>query len=79
MSPEAGYDHPTNLHDGWHVGNPAQLGFDPNLLGIAAAQTVEFLEDIEAALDCVADIAAHAESEGASTISINRLASFIKV
>jgi predicted amidohydrolase len=35
---------------------------------IAAAQTVEFREDIDAALDCVTDIAAHAESEGASLL-----------
>jgi predicted amidohydrolase len=35
---------------------------------IAAAQTVEFREDIEAALICVADIAARAESEGASLL-----------
>jgi predicted amidohydrolase len=35
---------------------------------IAAAQTVEFREDIEAALNCVADIAARAESEGASLL-----------
>jgi predicted amidohydrolase len=35
---------------------------------IAAAQTVEFREDIEAALNCVADIAASAESEGASLL-----------
>jgi predicted amidohydrolase len=35
---------------------------------IAAAQTVEFREDIEAALNCVADVAARAESEGASLL-----------
>jgi predicted amidohydrolase len=35
---------------------------------IAAAQTVEFREDVEAALNCVADIAARAESEGASLL-----------
>jgi predicted amidohydrolase len=35
---------------------------------IAAAQTVEFREDIEAALNCVADVAAHAETEGASLL-----------
>jgi predicted amidohydrolase len=35
---------------------------------IAAAQTVEFREDIEAALNCVADFAARAESEGASLL-----------
>jgi predicted amidohydrolase len=35
---------------------------------IAAAQTVEFKEDIEAALDCVTDIAARAESEDASLL-----------
>jgi hypothetical protein len=35
---------------------------------IAAAQTAEFREDIEAALNCVADIAARAESEGASLL-----------
>jgi predicted amidohydrolase len=35
---------------------------------IAAAQTFEFLEDIEAALSCVADVAARAESEGASLL-----------
>jgi predicted amidohydrolase len=35
---------------------------------IAAAQTVEFEEDIESALNCVADIAARAESDGASLL-----------
>jgi hypothetical protein len=35
---------------------------------IAAAQTVEFKEDIEAALNCVTDIAARAESEDASLL-----------
>src|SRR6266849_5728286 len=35
---------------------------------IAAAQTVEFREDIDAALSCVADVAAHAEAEGASLL-----------
>jgi predicted amidohydrolase len=35
---------------------------------IAAAQTVEFREDIEAALNCVAVVAARAESEGASLL-----------
>ena len=35
---------------------------------IAAAQTVEFREDIEAALNYVADIAACAEAEGASLL-----------
>src|SRR6266478_6133778 len=35
---------------------------------IAAAQTVEFREDIEAAVNCVADVAARAESEGASLL-----------
>jgi len=35
---------------------------------IAAAQTVEFREDIEAALSCVADVAARAETEGASLL-----------
>jgi predicted amidohydrolase len=35
---------------------------------IAAAQTVEFREDIEAALNCVADIAARAESKGVSLL-----------
>jgi predicted amidohydrolase len=35
---------------------------------IAATQTVEFREDIEAALSCVADSAARAESEGASLL-----------
>jgi predicted amidohydrolase len=35
---------------------------------IAAAQTVEFREDIEAALSCVADVAARAEAEGASLL-----------
>jgi len=35
---------------------------------IAAAQTVEFREDIEAALNHVADVAACAESEGASLL-----------
>jgi len=32
---------------------------------IAAAQTVEFREDIDAALNCVEDVAARAEIEGA--------------
>ncbi len=35
---------------------------------IAAAQTVEFREDTEAALNCVADVAARAETEGASLL-----------
>ena len=35
---------------------------------IAAAQTVEFREDIEAALNCVAEIAARAEAEGAALL-----------
>ena len=35
---------------------------------IAAAQTVEFREDIEAALNCAADVAARAEFEGASLL-----------
>jgi len=35
---------------------------------IAAAQTVEFREDIEAALNYVADVAARAESQGASLL-----------
>jgi len=35
---------------------------------IAAAQTVEFRENIEEALNCVADVAARAESEGASLL-----------
>jgi predicted amidohydrolase len=35
---------------------------------IAAAQTVEFREDIDAALNCVADVAARAEIEGASLL-----------
>jgi predicted amidohydrolase len=35
---------------------------------IAAAQTVEFREDIAAALSCVADVAARAEAEGASLL-----------
>jgi predicted amidohydrolase len=35
---------------------------------IAAAQTVEFREDIEAALKCVADVAARAEAEGVSLL-----------
>jgi predicted amidohydrolase len=35
---------------------------------IAAAQTVEFREDIEAALGCLADIAARAEAEGAALL-----------
>jgi predicted amidohydrolase len=35
---------------------------------IAAAQTVEFREDIEGALACVADVAAHAEAKGASLL-----------
>ncbi len=35
---------------------------------IAAAQTVEFQEDIEAALNCVADVAARAETEGTSLL-----------
>jgi predicted amidohydrolase len=35
---------------------------------IAAAQTVEFREDIETALNCVADVAVRAETEGASLL-----------
>ena len=35
---------------------------------IAAAQTVEFREDIEAALTCVADLAARAEAAGAALL-----------
>lgn len=35
---------------------------------IAAAQTVEFREDIDAALNCVADVAARAEAEGAALL-----------
>jgi predicted amidohydrolase len=35
---------------------------------IAAAQTVEFREDIEAALNCVADVSARAKAEGASLL-----------
>jgi predicted amidohydrolase len=35
---------------------------------IAAAQTVEFREDIEAALNCVADVASRARAEGASLL-----------
>jgi predicted amidohydrolase len=35
---------------------------------IAAAQTAEFREDIEAALNCVAEVAARAETEGASLL-----------
>jgi len=35
---------------------------------IAAAQTVEFREDVEAALNCVADVAARAKTEGASLL-----------
>jgi predicted amidohydrolase len=35
---------------------------------IAAAQTIEFREDIDAALNCVADVAARAETEGASML-----------
>jgi hypothetical protein len=35
---------------------------------IAAARTVEFREDIEAALDCAAEVAARAETEGASLL-----------
>ena len=35
---------------------------------IAAAQTHEFREDIEAALNCAADVAARAKAEGASLL-----------
>jgi predicted amidohydrolase len=35
---------------------------------IAAAQTIEFRENIEAALNCVTDVAARAETEGASLL-----------
>ena len=35
---------------------------------IAAAQTVEFREDIEAALKCVSDVAKCAEAEGAALL-----------
>jgi hypothetical protein len=47
---------------------------------IAAAQTVEFREDIEAALHCLADVAGRAESEDASLIQeILRRASLSKL
>ena len=39
---------------------------------IAVAQTVEFQEDIEGALTCVAEVAAHAEAEGASLLCFSR-------
>ncbi|UGX87049.1 carbon-nitrogen hydrolase family protein [Phyllobacterium meliloti] len=32
---------------------------------VAAAQTIEYLEDIESALTCIADVSRHAETEGA--------------
>src|ERR1700736_4257174 len=32
MNPETQYDRPTNLQDGWSVGDPAQFGLDPILL-----------------------------------------------
>jgi predicted amidohydrolase len=35
---------------------------------VAAAQTVEFREDIEAALSCVADVALHAGTQGAALL-----------
>ena len=35
---------------------------------IAAAQTLEFREDIDAALSCVAEVAARAQAEGASLL-----------
>jgi predicted amidohydrolase len=35
---------------------------------IAAAQTVEFREDIESALHCTAEFAARAEAEGATLL-----------
>jgi hypothetical protein len=35
---------------------------------IAAAQTIEFREDVKAALNCVADVAARAKTEGASLL-----------
>src|ERR1700730_6648869 len=35
---------------------------------IAAAQTVELREDVDAALNCVAELAARAETEGASLL-----------
>jgi predicted amidohydrolase len=35
---------------------------------IAAAQTAEFREDIGAALNCVAEVAARAETQGASLL-----------
>jgi predicted amidohydrolase len=37
-------------------------------LKVASAQTVEFREDIEAALSCVADVATRAEAEGAALL-----------
>lgn len=39
-----------------------------NTVRIAAAQTCEYREDIEAALDCVANVAAHAETENVSLL-----------
>jgi predicted amidohydrolase len=40
-----------------------------NTVRIAAAQTVEFREDVEAALTCAAEVAARAEAEGAALLS----------
>lgn len=37
-------------------------------VSIAAAQTIEYREDVEAALTCVADVAARAEAEGVSLL-----------
>ena len=39
-----------------------------NTVRVAAAQTVEFREDIGAALACIIDVAARAEAEGASLL-----------
>ena len=46
----------------------ARAGAVMKTVRIAAAQTVEFREDIAAALSCAADVAARAEAEGASLL-----------
>ena len=41
-----------------------------NTVRIAAAQTVEFREDVDAALSCAADLAADAEAQGAALLCL---------
>jgi len=54
----------SQLWDEWRRGPGAAM----KTARIAAAQTVEYREDIESALTCAADVAARAEAEGASLL-----------